>query len=304
MRIDDSWRRLNAPDFSPYSRLDPDRAITMLGADPFAPGAVLPPHVIGAVSVSVPVYAEDGFQLRASEVEALITPRTRCLLLTNPNNPTGAVYSRSNLEELAVVAARHDLMVIVDQAFERQVYDGIEYVDFATLPGMADRTITIFGTSKDLGLSGFRVAYMVAPREVVDILKIATFNMHGATNTFAQYGVAAAYDDPSYLDEWLEIFRARRAYGQRVLDGIPGVTCPLPDGGFYFWADVAALGGGEAVRDHLIDDAQIGVLPGTMFGTRGADYLRIMYGTVADEARYVEGIDRIAASLERLGARR
>ena len=394
MRIDDSWRRLNAPDFSPYSRLDPETSITLLGADPFAPAAVLPPHVIGAVkdaldqgrthysvangfmepvlrdalvrklalfngmdvdpeselivvpsaafalylairlcvrpnqgdevlnidpgfaenfndvqqigavSVSVPVHAEDGFQLRAAEVEALITPRTRCLLLTNPNNPTGAVYSRQNLEELAEVAARHDLTVIVDQAFERQVYDGIEYVNFATLPGMAERTITIFGTSKDLGLSGFRVAYMVAPREIVDILKLATFNMHGATNTFAQYGVAAAYDDPGYLDAWLEIFRTRRAYGQRVLDAIPGVTCPLPDGGFYFWADVAELGGGEAVRDHLIDDAQIGVLPGTMFGTRGADYLRIMYGTVADEARYVEGIDRIAASLERLGARR
>jgi aspartate/methionine/tyrosine aminotransferase len=394
MKIDESWTRLNAPDFSPYDRLDASRAITLLGADPFAPAAVLPPHVIdavkgaldngkthysvsngfmepvlrdalvrklasfngmtvdpdhelivvpsaafalymsirlcvrpnrgdevlnidpgfaenfndvqqiGATSVSVPVDPEDGFQIRAAEVEKLITPQTRCLLLTNPNNPTGAVYSRANLEELAKVATEHDLMVIVDQAFERQVYDGIEFVDFATLPGMAERTITIFGTSKDLGLSGFRVAYIVAQRDIVDILKLATFNMHGATNTFAQYGVAAAYDDPSYADAWLDVFARRREYGHRVLDAIDGVRCPLPDGGFYFWVDVASLGGGDAVRDHLIDDAQIGVLPGSMFGTRGGDYLRVMYGTVADEGRYVEGIDRMAASLQRLAASR
>ncbi|MCW3492607.1 pyridoxal phosphate-dependent aminotransferase [Microbacterium sp. SSM24] len=390
MRIDPSWLALNAPDFGPYARLDPQRSISFLGADPFAPRAVLPAHVIdavkdaldagrthysvgngfmeptlkdslvrklasfngmdvdpetelivvpsaafglymsirmcvrpnrgdevlnvdpgfaenfndvqqiGATSVSVPVYAEDGYQLRADEVERAITPRTRCIVLTNPNNPTGTVYSRATLEALAKVVERHDLMVIVDQAFERQVYDGREYVDFATLPGMWERTVTIFGTSKDLGLSGFRVAYIAARKEIVDVLKLATFNMHGATNTFAQYGVAAAYDNPAYADAWVEVFRQRRAYGQRVLDGIDGVNCPLPDGGFYFWADVGALGTAEFVRDHLIDDAQVGVLPGTMFGTRGSNHLRIMYGAAPDEATFTEGIDRIARSLSGL----
>lgn len=282
----------------------PNKGDEVLNIDPGFAENFNDVYQMGATSVSVPVYAEDGFQLRVEELEKRVTENTRCLILTNPNNPTGTVYTRERLLELAAFLVKHDLMIVVDQDFERQIYDGIEYVTFATLPGMRERTITVFGTSKDLGLTGYRVAYMVACKEVIDILKPATFNMHGPTNTFAQYGVAAAYNDPSYLEEWFAIYERRRRYGQKVLDSIEGVTCPLPDGGFYFWVDIHALGTSIEVRDFLIEDANIGVSPGTWFGAGGEGFLRVMYGAVPDDSLYEEGMQRIYDSLTKLGVTR
>ena len=258
---------------------------------------------VGAVNVPVPVREETGFHLDLDVLESKITERTRCIVLTNPNNPTGTVYTRDELEGLADILTRHNLIAVVDQDFERQVYD-TDYVTFATLPGMRERTISVFGTSKDMGLTGFRVGYMVVPEELFGILKIAIFNMHGPTNTFAQIGAAAAFDDPRYADEWVELMRARRAWGQAVLDAIPGVRCPLPEGGFYFWANVSQLGTSEEVRDWLIDDAQIGIGLGTWFSPLGEGFVRIMYGAVPEEDTYHEAIRRIDASLRRLGKRK
>lgn len=258
---------------------------------------------VGAVNVPVPVREETGFHLDLDVLESKITERTRCIVLTNPNNPTGTVYTRDELEGLADILTRHNLIAVVDQDFERQVYD-TDYVTFATLPGMRERTISVFGTSKDMGLTGFRVGYMVVPEELFGILKIAIFNMHGPTNTFAQIGAAAAFDDPRYADEWVELMRARRAWGQAVLDAIPGVRCPFPEGGFYFWANVSQLGTSEEVRDWLIDDAQIGIGLGTWFSPLGEGFVRIMYGAVPEEDTYHEAIRRIDASLRRLGKRK
>lgn len=387
--IDERWRMLRSPDFTPYEaavRNDPT-TVLLVGADPFAPDPCMPTHVVeavkrgldsgrthyslangyaepelrdalvqklahfngllvdpgtelmvtpgsafglyiamricvtpgqrhevlnfdpgfpenfndafqmDAVSVTIPTLAEAGFQFEPSVIESKITDNTRCIVLTHPNNPTGTVYDRSRMMALAEIAARHDLMVIVDQAFERQIYSRRYYTTFATLPGMRDRTLTVFGTSKDLGLSGFRVGYLVGPREYVDILKIATFNMHGPTNTFAQLGAAAAYQDPSFTDEWKETFARRRTFGVSVLNAIPGVSCPPPDGGFFFWMDIRKLGTSEEIRDLILREAKVGVALGTWFGEAGEGYLRVMFGTLADDERFRAAIERIAAVL-------
>lgn len=261
-------------------------------------------HQIGATSVSVPVYQEDGFQIRVEELEKRVTPHTRCLVLTHPNNPTGTVYSRKVLEEIADFLERHDLMIVVDQSFERNIYDGREYVTFATLSEAARaRCISVFGTSKDLGLTGFRVAYTVAPKDIIDVLKIATFNYVGPTNTFAQYGAAAGYADPSYVDEWMTIFDERRRFGYEILSQIPGVKVLMPEGGYFFWVDIRQLGTSIEVRDHLIKDAQVGVAPGCWFGQNGEGYLRIMFSTMKDTDRYKEAVRRIGAALRKLPVR-
>lgn len=390
MKIDESWLTLKSPDFEPYTHLDPEKKLMLVGADPFFPDPCIPDHIIeatkkaldgghthyaldnsyavpplkeilvkklkefnhldvdpenelivvpssafglyagiricvrpnmgdevlnidpgfaenfndvvqiGATSVSVPVYPEDGFQIRREELEKAVTPNTRCLVLTHPNNPTSTVYKREVLEDVAAFLEEHDLMVVVDQSFERNIYDNREYITFATLKGMKERTISVFGTSKDLGLTGFRVAYMVAPKQIIDILKIATFNYVGPTNTFAQYGVAAGYQDPSYVDEWMKVFNYRRQYGYNLLKQIPGVNCQLPEGGYFFWVDIRALGTSTEVRDFLIKDANVGVSPGNWFGTHGEGYLRIMFSTMRDTAKYEEAMQRIYHSLMKL----
>jgi aspartate/methionine/tyrosine aminotransferase len=393
LRIDDSWRTLEAPDFSLYSGIDETRKIMMMGADPFAPDNCLPAHVIdatkqalddgkthyslansyaeprlkaalttklreyngmdidpetelmvcpssafglylairvcirpnrgdevitigpgfsenyndahqmGATSVEVATSPDDGFQLRIDDIRAAITEHTRCIAITNPNNPTGTVYSRESLLQLAALATEFDLGVVVDQDFERQVYDDIEYVNFATLPGMRERTITVFGTSKDLGLTGFRVGYVVAPAEIMPILKIATFNYVGPTNTFAQYGVAAAYEDPAYTDAWLEIYKQRRQHIYEALSPVPGVITALPDGGFYHWVDVSALGTSVEVVRHLVATQALGVSPGSWFGAAGEGYVRVMYGANGSDEVFREGIARLVAGLTELGSR-
>jgi aspartate/methionine/tyrosine aminotransferase len=260
-------------------------------------------HQIGAVNVSVPVYQEDGFQIRLEELEKRVTANTRLLVLTHPNNPTGTVYTREVLEGLTDFLERHDLAVVVDQSFERNIYDGREYITFAALNETARaRTISVFGTSKDLGLTGFRVAYMVAPKAIIDILKVASFNYVGPTNTFAQYGAAAGYADPSYVDEWMRVFDDRRRFGYDILSQIPGVKVLMPEGGYFFWVDVRQLGTSTEVRDHLIRDAQVGVSPGNWFGQNGEGYLRIMFSTMKDTARYEEAMRRIDGSLRKLAA--
>lgn len=282
----------------------PNRGDEVLNIDPGFSENFNDVHQIGAKNVHVPVFPEDGFQLRIEELEKRVTPNTRCLVLTNPNNPTATVYSRKTLEDLADFLDRHDLAVIVDQSFERNVYDGKEYITFAALNEVARKhAITVFGTSKDLGLTGFRVAYTVAPKQIIDILKIATFNYVGPTNTFAQYGVAAGYADPSYVDEWMKTFSYRRRFGYDQLKDIPGVEIQLPEGGYYFWVDVHRLGSSIEVRDFLIRDAQVGVAPGCWFGTYGEGYLRIMFSTMKDTSRYEEAMRRIAASLRKLPVR-
>ncbi|MBH0023008.1 pyridoxal phosphate-dependent aminotransferase [Salinibacterium sp. SWN248] len=257
-------------------------------------------HQMGAVCVEVPTYEEDGFALRMDEFRSRITERTRAIVITNPNNPTGTVYTRENLMELAALAEEFDLGVIVDQDFERQIYDGAEYVNFATLPGMRERTLTVFGTSKDLGLTGFRVGYLVAPAEIMPLLKIATFNYVGPTNTFAQYGVAAAYENPAYTDEWFTIYDQRRHAIFEALQGIPGVGVTMPAGGFYHWVNISELGTSLEVVKHLVETQQLGVSPGNWFGNVGEGYIRVMYGSNGRDEIFREGVSRLASGLREL----
>ncbi|MGX1695726.1 pyridoxal phosphate-dependent aminotransferase [Microbacterium keratanolyticum] len=254
-------------------------------------------HQIGAINVEIPTYPEDDFALRIEEIRSRITERTRCIVITNPNNPTGTVYSRESLEALAAVAEEFDLGVVVDQAFERQVYDGREYVNFAELPGMRERTITVFGTSKDMGLTGYRVGYVVAPAEIMPIIKTATFNYVGPTNTFAQHGVAAAYEDPAFADAWVTRFDERRHYVYEQLQGIPGVIARMPQGGFYHWVDVRALGTSVEIVRYLATKHDVGVSPGSWFASDGEGYLRVMYGTNGNDEVFREGVRRLVTGL-------
>ncbi|EBM5323097.1 pyridoxal phosphate-dependent aminotransferase, partial [Salmonella enterica] len=164
---------------------------------PSYPSNFLNVELLGGTPVSVELKAENNFQIEISDFEEKITEKTKMVILTNPNNPTGTVLRRESLQALADFVIDHDLVLVVDQAFEDAIFDNIEFISIASLPGMWERTISVFSFSKGMGLSGFRVGYLVADDHIMDALYGCTVNVVGATNTSSQAGMIAALNDPS-----------------------------------------------------------------------------------------------------------
>lgn len=158
-------------------------------------------RLMGATPVSVPLKEENGFQLDVAEMEKRLTPNTRMVLMTHPNNPTTTVFSRENLLALRDFVVDNDLVVVVDQVFESTIFDDREFISLAALPGMWERCVTVFSTSKSMSLCGFRVAYNVACEAIMEVMHASAVYILGATNTFAQAGVVAALRDDAFIED-------------------------------------------------------------------------------------------------------
>ena len=258
--------------------------------------------LLGAKPVSVPLIAEDGFQLNIDEFEKRVTDKTKLVVLTHPNNPTMKVYSRENMEALSQFVIKHDLMIVVDQAFEQTIFDNREFISIATLPGMKDRTVSVFSISKGLGLSGFRVGYIHACEEIMGPMYGAAVNILGATNTAAQYGAIAALDNDGFVKDYNHIYDERRKLAFRKLNEINGVSCLMPESGFMIWVNVSKLGTGREVTRFLAEDANVRVSPGDQYGTTGlgAGYLRIVLGVIKNQASFEDALGLIVTSLGKL----
>ena len=258
--------------------------------------------LLGAKTVSVPLKEEEGFQLNIDEFEKRVSDRTKLIVLTHPNNPTTTVYSRENMEALSRFVIKHDLMIVVDQAFERTVFDNREFISMATLPGMKDRTVTVCSISKSMGLSGFRVGYIHACEQIIRPMYGGAVNILGATNTAAQYGAIAALDNNGFIEDYNRIYDVRRKLAFRLLNEIRGVSSQLPESGFMAWLNVSALGSGNEVTRFLAEDAKVRVSPGNQYGTtgQGAGYLRIVLGALKNQESFEDALERIASSLRKL----
>jgi aspartate/methionine/tyrosine aminotransferase len=253
------------------------------------------PQICGARSVKVPLYEEDGFQVREDEIEKRVTSRTKVLVLTNPNNPTSTVYTRETLEGVARVAIKHDLVVVADENFQRLVYDGRKHISIATLPGMHDRTVTIFAFSKDMGMTGFRVGAAIAHPEIVDMMSRLQRNTASSANTFSQYGAVAALQNPSVLEEWRACYLRGRDIVMQTLGSVPGVRCRRPESAYYAWVNVSQFGASDQVADHIMTKVRVAVNPGTVYGEYGEGYIRASFGY--HESVVKEGFSRIARAL-------
>lgn len=269
----------------------------VLNPVPSYPSNVRNAELMGARSIAVPLDRANGFTLDLDALRASVTPRTKAILLTQPNNPTGTVHSREALTELAAIAAEHDLIVIVDQAFEDIVFDDRDFVTFAALPGMRERTITVFSLSKGMAMSGFRVGYTVAPPEIMEIMHGTAVNILGATNTAAQAAAAAALEDPNFIDDYRRSYDRRRALAGQILGDIPGVLYRAPQGGLMIWLDVSGLGHSRDVADALLREARIIVHAGETFGPPGADFIRIMLSALRDDSAFERALQMTASVL-------
>lgn len=261
---------------------------------PYYPQHVGKIELAGAKAVIAPLDAENNFAIRRDLIEAHITPRTRMIVLINPCNPTGRVYTREELIILADLAIEHDLIVVSDEVYERITYDGQKHISVASLPGMRARTISMFAFTKAYAMDGWRLGWLAADASMISALMKITTNEVTHVNTFIQYGALAAITGPAEaLDNLVAGDLARRDLAVRRLNQMPGVTCAAPEGTIYAFADIRGTGlSAQLVADRLMEEAGVVVEAGSFYGEAGEGHLRICFGSV-DEARLSEAMDRM-----------
>jgi len=253
----------------------------------------------GGTPVPVATYVEEDFQLRASDVEKAITPRTKAILISYPNNPTGAVMDREHLEALAEVAERHDLLVISDEIYDRLVY-GVEHIPFASLPGMRERTVHLGGFSKSHAMTGWRLGYAAAPAPLLDgMLRLHQYSIMTAP-TPAQYAALEAFRNPAAEDavrEMLDAYDARRRLIVGGLNSI-GLETFEPFGAFYAFPSVEITGmNGEEFSRRLLEEERVAVVPGSAFGVGGENFVRCSYAASMEDIE--EALERMARFVQR-----
>jgi aspartate aminotransferase len=261
-----------------FAIINPGDEVILL--DPYYPQHVGKIELAGGRVVTAPLDAEHGFSIRADWIEAKVTARTKALVLVNPSNPTGRVYTRGELEALAALAIRHDLIVIADEVYEYNVYDG-QHISIASLPGMAERTISLYAFTKSYAMDGWRLGYATAARDILSAMLKVTANDVTHVNTFAQHGALAAITgDPAVLRHMVEDERIKRDFLVAALNRMPGVVCPLPQGSIYAFPDIRGTRlGSQTLADRLLDEARVVVESGAFYGAHGEGYLRICFGS-------------------------
>jgi len=240
----------------------------------------------GARPVPVPLREEHGFRVDPDELEALVTPRTRLLILNSPHNPCGSMLGRDDVEAIARVAVEHDLVVLSDE-----VYSAIRYRDecpsVLQVDGMAERTVLLEGWSKTFAMTGWRLGYGVLPAALVEPVTRLVINSVSCTSAFSQLAAIAALEGPwAPVERMVAAFRERRDVIVAGLDRIPGISCLQPQGAFYVFPRVRDLGLPAAeVAERLLVRGGVACLPGTAFGVHGEGYLRFSYANSVERIR-------------------
>jgi aspartate aminotransferase len=258
-------------------------------------------RMAGGVPVVVRSGISDGFKAPADRIAKAITAKTKLVVINSPNNPSGALYSRDDLEEIAELVRRQpQLSVISDEIYEYITYEG-ELASFASLPGMFERTITVNGFSKAFAMTGWRLGYAAAPEAIATAMAKVQGTFTAGANSFVQHAAIAALEGSrEAVARMREIYRRRRAIVVEGLRRIDGVAVIEPAGTFYAFPDVSARLGRKKgyatvddLCDRLLDNHGLALVPGTAFGDDKC--LRISFA--ASEADLVEGLKRLAAAL-------
>ncbi len=235
-------------------------------------------RLCGGTPVPVPTWERDDFALDVAEIEARITPRTRMFVLVSPNNPTGAVTPPDAIRAIAELAIRHDLVIVADEIYGRMIYAPNEHLSIATLPGMRERTVTLNGFSKTYAMTGWRIGYLAAPTDLVEMLTEPRHTLSINSCTISQYAALAALTGPQEpIDAMIEEYAERRAWLMPALTDA-GFTYGHPGGAFYIYTNVSSSGlQAPQFCERLLRETGVMVFPGSMFGDESTDYIRISY---------------------------
>ena len=254
------------------------------------------------VPVAVECREEDSFIVRADAIEKAVTNKAKAIILTYPNNPTGAVMTKEQLEEIAAVIVKHDLLVITDEIYAELTYGG-RHCSIATLPGMQERTVYVSGFSKAFAMTGWRLGYVAAPAEIDNAMfKIHQYAMLCAPITSQYAGIEALIE--GFSDGFSVVEEMRDAYDKRrrfVLSSLRemGLECFEPRGAFYAFPSVKGTGlDSETFAERLLKEQKVAVVPGTAFGLFGAENVRISYATGMSQLN--EAFERMSSFMKKL----
>ena len=257
--------------------------------------------VAGGVPVPVPLREETDFAFDLDVFDRVVNERTRMIVLNSPSNPTGGVLSTQVLEHVAGAAQRHDAWVLSDEIYARMAFDGVPVPSIAALPGMRERTIICDGFSKTYAMTGWRLGFGIMPEPLAERVGLLLTHSIGCTATFTQLaGVEGLTGPQDQVEAVMTEYQRRRDVLVAGLNGIPGLSCRVPQGAFYAFPNVSAFGRtSDWMANYLLEEAGVAVLPGTAFGEGGEGYLRLCFANSMENIRIA--LERIAEALGRLG---
>jgi len=265
----------------------------------YTPGVLM----TGGVNVPAPLREENGFKLTSDVVMSHITDRSRMIIINSPNNPTGSVLSYNDIAEIAKVAVERDLIVISDEVYEKITYDDAKHYCLATFPGMRERTLVVNSFSKTYAMTGFRVGYVLGPKELISSMMLIHQYSVACVNGPSQYGALEALKGPqNFVKDMVREFDRRRRFVYARLSEMENVSCSFPKGAFYVFPNIKGLGvSSERFVDYVYEKAKVVTVPGTAFGKYGEGYVRVSYATAYDQL--VEAMNRIERVLKELKAK-
>lgn len=248
----------------------------------------------GGIPVPMPLVEENDFRVDIEDLKKKISEKTKMVIINNPANPTGGVFTKQDIEQIADVIRGKGIFILSDEIYDRMIYDGSP-VSIATMPGMKDYTIILDGFSKTYAMTGWRLGYGIMHREIVAKVERLMANSTSNTAAFTQIAGKAALDGTQiYVDQMVEEFKKRRDFIVKGLNSIEGITCKSPQGAFYAFPNIKGTGmKSEELSDFLLEKANVAVLDGASFGEYGEGHIRLSY------ANSIENIEKALFRIEK-----
>ena len=281
--------------FSMLTIVNPDDEV--IYQDPGYPTYGSVTSFLGAKGVIVPLLEENEFRMNPDDVKDRITKKTKLIIVNSPQNPTGSVMTKSELEDIAELAEEHDVFVVSDEIYSKMTYDTKHYTP-TSRDEAKERTVLLDGFSKYYAMTGWRLGYMVTPTKMAERLQDFLVSAVSCTAAFTQYaGLEALTGNQSFITEMMARFKEKRDLIVSGLNSIFGFNCQVPKGAFYAFPNITETGmTSQECADHLLYNAGVATLPGTAFGLYGEGYLRFSYATTLENID--EAIEKIKKSFK------
>ncbi|WP_295764592.1 pyridoxal phosphate-dependent aminotransferase [uncultured Oscillibacter sp.] len=250
----------------------------ILVSDPCFPNYYGQASIVGASTVPVPTYEENGYRIRAADIEEAVTPRTKAIILNSPCNPTGAVLTKEDILAIAEVVKKHDLWVFSDEPYDQIVYDGAVPFSMAQVPEVRDNVVVLNSFSKSYAMTGWRIGYLLAPAGYVSRMANLQEGVVSCVSTFSQAAAAEALRSTDCVREMVADYTRRRDILIDGINAIPGFSCKKSAGSFYAFANIKAFGkSSQEFAEELLKGARVVVVPGSAFGSMGEGYIRLVF---------------------------